>query len=410
MTATTLKERILGEIVPDEVIDFAKELVKIPSYTTEETPVARFLHGFFERQGFESRLQEVDPGRFQTIARLPGAGGGKSFMLNGHLDIDPIPGGWVRDPWTPTIEGDRFYGAGIFNMKGGVAAMVMAALAAKRARAPLRGDVILAGVVGELQGGVGTVHLLRTGVRADTAIVPEPYGTDVIVTKHTGVAEFAIHVVGRSVHISRLERGINAISKMARVVQALETVRFRGDVDPDLPGLPRLLVGSIMGGRGRGWELRGPNLVPDFCTVFVDVRFPQSMTPESVLRDVRDALDALAAEDPQLRYEVEFPMRPERRAMREVMPAMSVPTDHPLVQTLRANVRALVGVEPRVGAIIPRSYAGNDTAHLFRAGIPCCLYGPAGEYEDASADRWTPVSQIVDCTRVLAATIADLCA
>ena len=78
------------------------------------------------------------------------------------------------------------------------------------------------------------------------------------------------------------------------------------------------------------------------------------MTPESVLRDVRDALDALAAEDPQLRYEVEFPMRPERRAMREVMPAMSVPTDHPLVQTLRANVRALVGVEPRVGAIIPQ--------------------------------------------------------
>ncbi|PYM55742.1 MAG: hypothetical protein DMD79_22455 [Candidatus Rokuibacteriota bacterium] len=407
--SATAKKRILEEIVPDEVIDLAKELVRIPSYTTDETPVARFLDGFFRRQGLESRLQEVDPGRFQTIARLPGTGGGRSLMLNGHIDIDPIPGGWIRDPWTPSIEGDRLYGAGIYNMKGGVTAMAMAAVAAKRAGIRLGGDLLVACVVGELQGGVGTVHLLRSGVRADLGLVPEPYGTDNIVTKHTGVAEFAVHVIGRSAHISRMEHGVNAISKMTRVIRALEGLRFRGEPDPDLPGLPRLLVGSIMGGRGREWEIRGPNIVPDVCSVFVDVRFPESMTPESALADVRGALDALGAEDPDLRYEIEFPMRPERRAMREVMPAMTMPIDHPLVQTLRANVRAIVGVDPRIGAILPRSYAGNDTAHLFRAGIPCCLYGPAGEHEETSADRWTPVSQIVDCTRVLAATAVDLC-
>src|SRR5262249_58454687 len=105
------------------------------------------------------------------------------------LDIDRIPGGWVRGPWTPTIEGDRFYGAGIFNMKAGVAAMVMAAVAARRARLPLRGDVLVACVVGELQGGVGTVDLLRAGVPADAAILPQPYRAENILTKHTGVAE-----------------------------------------------------------------------------------------------------------------------------------------------------------------------------------------------------------------------------
>lgn len=403
------KDRILAALVPDEIVDLAKALVRIPSYTTEETPVARFLDELFRREGLESRLQEVDPGRFQALARLPGAGGGQSLMLNGHLDIDPIPGGWVRDPWTPTIEGDRFYGAGIFNMKAGVAAMVMAAVAARRARIPLRGDVLVAGVVGELQGGVGTVHLLRTGVRADAAIVPEPYGTENILTKHTGVAEFAVHVIGRSAHISRVSRGVNAISKMTKVIHALETLELRGNRDPDLPDLPLRLVGSIIGGRGREWELRGPNIVPDFCSVFVDVRFPSSMTPDSVLRDVREGLDALRRADPDLQYEIEFPMKPERRAMREVIPALSVPTDHPLVQTVRANVRSIVGVEPTVGAVVPRSYAGNDTAHLFGAGIPCCLYGPAAEYDEQSADRYTPVSQIVDCARVLAATIADWC-
>jgi acetylornithine deacetylase len=404
------KDLILKEIVPEEVIDLAKTLIRIPSYTTDETPVARFLDEVLRRERLESRLQEVDPGRFQALARLPGIGGGRSLMFNGHIDIDPLPGGWIRDPWTPTIEGDRLYGAGIYNMKGGVTAMVMAAIAAKRAGVRLGGDLLVACVVGELQGGVGTVHLLRHGVRANLAIVPEPYGTSNILTKHTGVAEFAVHVVGRSAHISRMEHGVNAISRMTRVIGVLEGLRFHGEPDPDLPGLPRLLVGSIMGGRGREWEIRGPNIVPDFCSVFVDVRFPESMTPESVLEDVRRALDGEVGTDADWRYEIEFPMKPERRAMREVMPAMTMATDHPLVQTLRANVRAIVGVEPRIGAVLPRSYAGNDTGHLYRAGIPCCLYGPAGELDEISADRWTPVSQIVDCTRVLAATAADLCA
>jgi acetylornithine deacetylase len=406
-----LKDRILAAIDPAETIELAKALVRIPSYTTDETDVARFLHDFFRREGLESELQEVDPGRFQTVARLRAAGGGgRSLMFNGHIDIDPIPGGWIRDPWTPTIEGDRFYGAGIYNMKGGDAAMIMAAVAARRAAVPLRGDVVVACVVGELQGGVGTVHLLRQGIRADLALVPEPYSTANIITKHTGVMEFAVHVIGRSAHIARQEHGINAISKMGKAVQALERLTLCGPRDPDLPALPRLNVGSILGGRGRKCELRGPNIVPDFCTVYVDVRFPQGLSADSILRDVREALDAVAAADRDFSYEIEFPMKPERRAFREVMAPVSVPPEHPLVQTLRANVVAIIGREPTIGAVAPLSYAGNDTAHLYAAGIPCCLYGPAGGYDEGSADRWTSVEQIIGCARVYGAMIADICA
>jgi acetylornithine deacetylase len=405
----TLKEAILAHIVPDEVISLTKDIVRIPSYTADETQVARFLHAYFEKQGFESELQEVDPGRFQTIARLRGTGGGKSLMLNGHLDIDPIPSGWERDPWTPTIEGDRFYGAGVYNMKGGVAAMIMGAVAARRA-GRLRGDVVVACVDGELQGGVGTVHLLRKGVRADMAVVPEPYSTKHIITKHTGVMELAVHVLGRSVHISRMEQGINAIAKAARVVQALETVKLTGQPDPDLPGLPRLNVGTIIGGRGRELELRGANIVPDMCTIILDIRFPGSVTPESAMADVRRALDGVVAADKDVKYEIEFPIRPERRQFREVMLPLSVPASEPIVQILKANVTAIVGEEPTVGAHSPQSYAGNDTSHLWGAGIPCCLYGPAGGYDEGRSDRWTSIEQIVACARVYGATIADVCA
>jgi len=405
---TTLKDPILARVVPDEVIALAKDLVNIPSYTTDESEVARFLHAFFLREGLTSELQEVDPGRFQTIARLPGSGGGRSLMLNGHIDIDPIPTGWMRDPWRPTIEGDRFYGAGIYNMKGGVAAMVMGAVAARRA-GRLRGDVIIACVVGELQGGVGTVHLLRQGARADMAIVPEPYSTKHIITKHTGVMELAVHVLGRSAHISRMEQGVNAIAKAARVVQALETLKITGAPDPDLPGLPRMNIGTIVGGRGRDLELRGANIVPDACMIVLDIRFPQSVTPDSALADIRRALDPLTRADADLKYEIEFPMRPERRQFREVMLPVSVPSTEAIVQILKANVTAVTGQEPTVGAVSPLSYAGNDTAHLWKAGIPCCLYGPAGGYDEGRSDRWTSVEQIVACTRVFGATIADVC-
>lgn len=407
MGAVSVKERILKQIDSTELVELSSELARIRSFTTEETPVAQFVHTLLASNGFESELHEVEPGRMQTIARWRGRDRGQSLMLNGHLDIDPIPEGWVRDPWTPSLEGDRLYGAGIYNMKGGLAAMLGAALAARRADVTLCGDLVLACVVGELQGGVGTLHALRSGLRADVAVVPEPFGIDNVVTKHTGAVQLLIHVLGRTAHISRKQHGVNAISLMGDVVRALEHMTFPGAVDPDLPDLPLLQVGSIMGGRGRHWELRGPAMVPDVCSVIVDVRFAASMTPESVLDDVRAAVSRAI---PGGRFELECPARPERRVLREWVPPLTMAIDHPLAQTLSRNIREVFGVDPRLGAVVPYSYASSDAAHLFSAGIPACLFGPTGGYDDGRADRWTSVSQIVTCARVLGGMIADVCA
>ncbi|MFQ5789183.1 MAG: M20 family metallopeptidase [Acidobacteriota bacterium] len=393
----------------EELLDFAEELVRIPSFTTEETEAARFLHDFFRREGFDSELQEVDPGRFQTIARLPGRGGGESLMLNGHIDIDPLPADLTRDPWSPTVEGDRFYGAGIGNMKGGVTAMVMASVAVRRARLPLRGDVVVACVVGELQGGAGTVHMLKSGIRTDVAIVTEPHGAGNILTKHAGVMQLAIHVIGRTAHISRKQQGVNAILKAAKVAETLENLELAGDRDAELPGLPLLNVGSILGGRGREVELRGPNIVPDFCTLYADIRFTQGMTPESIIADIRRSLDALARQDSDLVYEIEFPMKPERRCLREVMMPFSVPTDLALVQKLKTQVTAVRGAEPNVGVVLPNGYSGNDTSHLYAAGIPCCLYGPTGGGEGPERYLWMSVSEMMTCAQVYAGMIGEIC-
>ena len=132
-------------------------------------------------------MQEVEPDRFQTVAILRGSGGGKSLMLNGHIDIDPLAMGWKRDPWTPSIEGDLIFGAGIRNMKSGVSSLVTAAEAIRKSGVSLKGDLVLACVVGELQGGVGTTYLCQNGPLTDMAVVPEPFGADNILTVHAGV-------------------------------------------------------------------------------------------------------------------------------------------------------------------------------------------------------------------------------
>lgn len=403
------RARVLGAIDRDELLGLAKALIRIPSFTTRETPAAEMLVDYLQRRGFEAWTQEVEPGRKQALGRLPGRGGGASLMFNGHLDIDPLGANWRHDPWEPVLEDGKLYGAGVYNMKGGVASMVAAADALRRSGVALAGDVLIAGVVGELQGGVGTSYLMEHGPRADAAVVPEPYGNDVLLTVHGGVAQYAVHVYGRSAHISRKEDGIDALDKMVEVVRALRGVRFTFEPSELLPDLPRMLVGSIVGGRGSDHDLRGPYGVCDHCTILIDVRFVPGQTPEGIRDDIDQALEGVRAADPELRYEIELPPHPRYEAQRISFQPTIMPTDTYVVQAVARHATDLAGRPPRVvGASPPLSYTGNDTAHLWRAGIPGVLYGPAGGRE-GGADVFTVFDEMVRCAEVLALTALDVC-
>ena len=403
-------QRVLAGVDKDEMLRLAQELIRIPSFKTEETEVAHFLAGYLAHRGYTVQLQEVEPGRLQTIATLPGAGGGKSFMLNGHTDIDPLAMGWRRDPWTPSIEADRIYGAGVRNMKGGLASMIAAAEALRASGTELRGDLVLAFVVGELQGGVGTTYLCEHGPLADMAVVPEPHGADNILTTHAGVLEMAIHVIGNSRHIVRKDEAVDAIAKMARAIPAINGVRFTYTPREDLPGLPRINVGAVIGGRGRDHNLRGPNWVADFCTALVDVRFLPGMTSTSVRSDIENALDAIKRDDPDFEYEIELPPDAKYKVFTRVMEPFDLPKDEYILDAVLRHYRTVTGREPDgVGTVLPNSYTGDDTTHLWRAGVPCLLYGPAGGSEsDTIPDEYTRISEMDQVARVLALTALDV--
>jgi acetylornithine deacetylase len=403
---------VLAQIDAAELVDLAGALIRIPSFKTEETPVARFLDGFFRARGYGVDLQEIEPGRFQTIATLPGSGGGASLMLNGHTDINSLTMRWRRDPWTPSLEGDRLYGHGVQNMKGGLASIIMTAEAIRRSGVRLGGDLVIACVAGETQGGEGTHYLMERGFRTDAAVVAEPFGADHLVTVHSGIVHLAVHVFGVTGHIGQLEGTVNAVAKMTTVIDALTRVRFRHAPRPDLPAFPRLNVGGILGGRGRDYVLVEPPYVPDLCTIMVDVHFVPGQTVEGIVADIRSALDASAARDPELRYEIEIPPPARFKGRRRlVMEPLDVPVDAPIVQAVVRSYRTVTGQAPRaIGTVLPHSYSADDTCHLWKAGIPCLLYGPGvirgGEDED---DACVLVSEMVTVTRVLAVTALDVC-
>lgn len=402
-----MKEELFQHLKERDIVDLASELIKIPSFTTKETPAAEFMRDFFEDNGFETEMQEVQPGRKQVVARLRGSGEGKSLMFNGHLDIDPLTESWRWNPFEPKIESNRLWGAGIHNMKSGVAAMAMAGVAIKKSNVKLKGDLVIACVVGELQGGIGTVHLVKSGVKTDMAIVPEPYSVENILTKSVGVHQFAINTIGKSEHISRMEESVDAIRKMLKVIEEINNIYF--DVyDPDLPGAPRWVVGSIIGGRSRDYDLAGPYNIPDFCTIIIDFRYPPGLTIEKINSKFIEMLEGIKKKDPEFKYEFEYPVNPRFRVGGTPMPPMGVSPNAEIVQILKECHKQVTGSYPkRIGAVPPYSYCGNDTAHLERAGIECCLYGPRG-YPD-EVEKHVRIDEMITCSRTLALAATAVC-
>lgn len=408
----TIIDKVLGQVDEAAIVGLASDLIRIPSFKPDETAVAKFLEGFFQERGYQVDLQEVEPGRFQTIATLPGSGDGCSLMLNGHTDINSLTRRWTRDPWTPTVEGDRLYGHGIQNMKGGLASIIMAAEAVRLSQAEMKGDLVVACVVGETQGGEGTHFLMESGMRTDMAVVAEPFGAHNLITVHCGVAHMAIHTYGITGHIRQVESTVNAIYMMNKVIDRLQQVEFTYQPRQDMESLPRLNVGGIIGGLGADYVLVEPPYVPDICTIIVDVHFVPGQTADSILADLHRALDPLKDEVPGLDFEIEMPPPDSFKGRRRlVMNPLDVPLDTYIVEAVARNYEVVAGKPPEaVGSILPFTYTANDTCHLWESGIPCLLYGPGVIRGNADEDdSCVIISEMVHCTKVLALTALEVC-
>ena len=410
-----LVAKAVAAVDRDRLVKRVVDFTDIPSPTGGEADMGRAYHEVLGGAGLRATLQSIGDDRYNALGLLEGAGGGRSLMFNGHLDTSfgneledrgmgfRTRGTVVDDAW--------IYGMGAFNMKSALAAYVAAIEAIQEAGLRLGGDVLIAGVAGEIekapvgqfegakyQGyGVGTKHLVTHGGVADGCILGEPTNMKVVAA-HCGSSWVKIEIPGTLVHTAWAKHEDNAIMKSRAVLDALDgwidDYRKRSAIGNFSPNVN---IAAIDG----GWAWRGSR-TPDSCSIYVDVRTTPDTKPIEILAEMRALVAGVNAAHPGL----------EARAELYVSnPGTSIPDDHDLVRHITAAHGAELGRPPEMSMEVWCS----DAAHLNRYGIPTVNYGSAGRVR-SGGEGWSSeqgehvhIGDLVDITKVYVRMAAAWC-
>jgi acetylornithine deacetylase len=373
-------------IEPSRVEEVLASLVRIESINPKlvasgsgEGSIARHVGDFLREAGLSVRLQDIGEARWNVVGILRGRGQGRSLMLNGHLDTVGVEG--MAEPFAARVENGRLYGRGAQDMKGGLAAALLAAAAL--AEGPrLAGDLLVAGVADEEYVSAGTRELIKT-VRTDAAIVMEPTGLEVAVA-HKGFVWAEIETRGRAAHGSRPQDGLDAIAFMGRVLGELEALQARLNAGSHhaLLGCGSVHASLVSGGQ----ELSS---YPAWCRLSLERRLVPGEDAATFEEELRDIVARLGQQDPHFsgRIEMGYAASPLETAQESL-----------IATTLLASAGRVVGPAAKFGT---QSF-WTDAALLNDAGIPSVLFGPGGE------GLHSPVEFVrLDDVRLCAETLVD---
>jgi acetylornithine deacetylase/succinyl-diaminopimelate desuccinylase family protein len=388
--------------------------------TRAEAACQDALAGHFAALGMDVDRFEALPGRDDVVGRLAGAGGGRSLILNGHVDVVPAgdPAAWPHDPWGGELEGGRLWGRGSCDMKGGIAAGIVALRALASLGVRLAGDVVFQSVVDEETGGPGTRAALARGHVADAAIVLEPTAGEIVTvegglewvrvvvrgrTGHSAIRYRSVHAGGRGEAVSAIEKAV----KLLAAVGELERHWAVHKVHPLMPrGITTINPGVIAGGSGGGSGGLPNGMVAysnfsDYCALGLSLKYLPSERGEDVRAEFGEYVARVAAADPWLR---DHPPEIEWGVSGVSFPPSEVASDHPLVESLSRAFGAVAG-EPRLGGF----EAVSDLAWLAEAGIPAVLYGPGDFAQAHSSAEYVAVDELVEVATVVALALCDWC-
>ena len=398
--------RLVDDIDTPEALDFLAAMIRFRSYSGEpgETELVRFMVERMRGLGLAAELQPVKEGRFNAIGTLAGRGGGKSLMFNGHMDTNPVTGGWAVDPWGGFRDDDFIYGIGVSNMKAGDAAAFMAVKTLIDAGIQLRGDVVLEYVVGELQGGIGTVKAIEAGVRADCFVNMEP--TDLSgMTLHAGSFNVEIELTGITRHVSKREEAVDAIAAAAKLIPRFNAMTFSGAANDEHAAVNRANIGVMRGSLSPEFHDWRPPQVADFVRMAGTVRYGPSQSEEGVLADIERLLAELETDTPGLKTTVVKQFAGDRPSM---LP-FEVDRESAIVKAVSGAYAEVRGEAQRLGPVKPCCFYGTDAAHLLhRACMPGIVCGPGGRYNTMPDER-VDIPDYLDAIRVYLLTILDVC-
>ncbi|HEU4721944.1 MAG TPA: ArgE/DapE family deacylase [Gemmatimonadaceae bacterium] len=381
-------------IRPGDARALARALVRVDSRNPSlsaggpgEAACVALLRAALDAWGFRTEVHEAAPGRPNLVARVGDARGGGVLMLSGHVDVVGVEG-MTHSPFAGEEHGERLYGRGAADMKGGVGAMCAAAWHASRS--PLAGEIVVAIGADEEFESIGTRAMLERGVRADAAIVGEPTCLDVM-PAHRGFVWIEVVVHGRAAHGSRWDVGVDAIRHAGLLLAELDRVDAEHLARRTHPLLGRasLHASTIEGGIGM-------STYPDRCALRLERRTLPGEAPTDAVDEVRRACDAVRAKRPEFAADVSLLM---------AQGPSDVATDAPVVRALEHALREC-GEPVRVAGMS----AWTDAALLNAVGIPAICFGPGDISLAHAAEEYIALPEIDRATSVLTALARRWCA
>ena len=375
-----------------DAIALARALIQIDSRNPTLVPdsagegeCARALASVLDDWGFTVELSETPPGRPNVVARL-GPADTPALMLNGHLDVVGVDG-MTHEPFAAEVRGNRIYGRGSADMKGGLAAICAAALEGVGSGA--KRQILVTAVVDEEYESLGMRALLASGVSADAAIITEPTRL-AICPAHRGFAWFDVSLRGRAAHGSRYDIGVDAITHAGLVLAELEQLERTRDSGPRHPLLGR---GSLHASKIHGGV--GMSTYPEACDLAIERRTLPGESTEKAMAEIVDACARVKARHANFDAKV---------TLTTAQLPSEVPPDAPIVRRLR---RALE--RENVAVRIEGFSAWTDAALLNEAGIPAICFGPGDISKAHAAEEFVPVEELGLATRVLTRVVREWC-
>ena len=340
-------------------------------------------------------------GNPNVVAVLKGTGGGKSIILNGHIDVVPVGDEkyWKDDPFSGRVQSGMLYGRGSTDMKGGTVAMLMAIEALIATGIHLKGDIIFQSVIEEESGGAGTLAAILRGYRADGALIPEPTNMKIF-PKQQGSMWFRIIVNGKAAHGGTRYEGVSAIEKATLVVeqiQELERLRNQKISDPLYDSIPipiPINIGKMVSGQ---W----PSSVPDQAVIEGRMGVSPEESMEQAIQEMEFCLEKLNQRDDWFRL---HPLKIEWFGAKWI--PGQIAEDHPLVTVLKESFQMVKNKAP----IVEASPWGTDGGLLSTvANVPVVVFGPGITETAHDANEHIELEEVFATSEIIANTLIEWC-
>jgi acetylornithine deacetylase/succinyl-diaminopimelate desuccinylase-like protein len=432
--AARIRARI--DALREDAVDLLSDLVRTNSVNPAfvgvrredviggETRANEILRERYEQAGLETHWVAPDAERKNLVGVRTGRGGGRSLVLNGHVDtVPPVePESWLNgSPWNPQIRDGRLYGIGSTDMKGSDTAMWLAAQALRDERIELAGSLLLHSVVGEetMQHTLGTTACIEAGFVADAAIVTEPTSIPKPLTVSPVAAGnwyFRIHVEGRSTHCGNRALairpggpgdaiGVNALEKAVKIVVCLQELEEQWGLTKSLPyfmpGFFSLLPGVFHSDPG----LDTPFYFPNRAELAYSLWYPPEESADAVRRQIEEHVRTALRDDTWLRE------HPPRFEWINNWPPASTPWEHPLVQTMKQAHERVTGTAiPPPSPENPVAFgAASDASFYEAAGIPSVVFGPGDVRLAHCKDESVQIDEVIAAASSLAVAAVEWC-